>query len=184
MLQKLIPQLQEENRKHALEIMKVIEDEKTDLVLAQTLILRNLNALLAKKKDASKEEFKLGKQEFLKFWDSQKPATRKELVKQINHSENKIQFFKLLDLDDKVDYLDLLGSDDERNKFWTAFAQTEDKNHAYSEVRHHQYFHLNKVEEKEEEETLEEKKELQLAKLAKSRSKIWSEENEEDEKEE
>ena len=70
MLQKLIPQLQEENRKHALEIMKVIEDEKTDLVLAQTLILRNLDALLAKKKDASKEEFKLGKQEFLKFWDS------------------------------------------------------------------------------------------------------------------
>ena len=41
--------------------MKVIEDEKTDLVLAQTLILRNLDALLAKKKDASKEEFKLGK---------------------------------------------------------------------------------------------------------------------------
>ena len=81
MLQKLIPTLQEENRKHALEIMKVIEDEKTDLVLAQTLILRNLDSFLAKQENASKEELKREKQEFLIFWDSQKPATRKELVK-------------------------------------------------------------------------------------------------------
>ena len=59
-----------------------------------------------------------------------------------------------------MDYLDLLGSDDERHQFWTAFAQTEDKNHAYSEVIHHQYFHLNEEENKEEEETQEEKKEI------------------------
>ena len=81
MLQKLIPTLQEENRRHALEIMKVIDDENTDLVLAQTLILRNLDSLLAKQENASKEELKREKQEFLIFWDSQKPATRKELVK-------------------------------------------------------------------------------------------------------
>ena len=66
---------------HALEIMKVIEDENTDLVLAQTLIIRNLDSLLAKQENASKEELEREKQEFLLFWDSQKPATRKELVK-------------------------------------------------------------------------------------------------------
>ena len=61
--------------------MEVIEDENTDLVLAQTLILRNLDALLAKQENASKEEFKSARSEFLTFWDSSKPATRKELVK-------------------------------------------------------------------------------------------------------
>ena len=50
--------------------MNCIEDEKTDFVLAQTLIIRNLDQLLANQENASKEDLKREKQEFLIFWDS------------------------------------------------------------------------------------------------------------------
>ena len=42
------------------------------------------------------------------------------LVNKINLSENKVQFFRLLDLNGKVDYLDLLETEDARQVLWKA----------------------------------------------------------------
>ena len=50
-----------------------------------------------------------------------------------------------------MDYLDLLGTYKERDAFWKAYP-TEEHKRAFSEVRHHQYFHLNDEESENEEE--------------------------------
>ena len=57
-----------------------------------------------------------------------------------------------------MDYLDLLGTVNDRRKFWDAFSQ-EERNRALSEVRHHQYFHLNEEESENEEEKTDAKQE-------------------------
>ena len=57
-----------------------------------------------------------------------------------------------------MDYLDFLGDEAERNKFWSLFSQ-EDYKRAYSEVRHHQYFYLKEEESDNEEEKTDAKQE-------------------------
>ena len=57
-----------------------------------------------------------------------------------------------------MDYLDLLGTDNERDAFWKAYPSEEHKR-AFSEVRHHQYFHLNDDEPKNEEDKVDAKQE-------------------------
>ena len=68
-----------------------------------------------------------------------------------------------------MDYLDLLGTDEERNKFWDSFTPEEHKR-ALSEVRHHQYFHLNEEDSEKEDETAEAKQEELLNVLKKKRT--------------
>ena len=52
----------------------------------------------------------------------------------------------------------VVGTDLERKKFWEAFSH-EERNRALSEVRHHQYFHLNEEESENEEEKTDAKQE-------------------------
>ena len=39
----------------------------------------------------------------------------------MNKSRKRLQLYELLDLDSKVDYLDLLGTDEERENLWSRF---------------------------------------------------------------
>ena len=43
-----------------------------------------------------------------------------------------MQFYELLDLDGKVDYLDLLGTEEEKENLWSRFDK-EGKNREFSE---------------------------------------------------
>ena len=50
----------------------------------------------------------------------------------MNKSRKRLQFYELLDLDGKVDYLDLLGTDEEKEKLLSRFNK-EGKNREYAE---------------------------------------------------
>ena len=64
----------------------------------------------------------------------------------------------MLDLDGKVDYLDLLDYKEARTKFWLdmekAYLENPDElDRIRSEVIHHQYFHLDDEDSKNEDLT-------------------------------
>ena len=75
------------------------------------------------------------------------------MVNYIDISPHKLDFFDLfLSLDAKVDYLDLLDSEDAQNNFWEDMKEKyrdndDEYDRRFSEVTHHQYFHLEDKEE-------------------------------------